>query len=153
MPAILASWQSALIAAREGMSANAFVRQLQNLGMGARRTEALALFKIAKDAVVRAQDEPFRPTGAVPTADEIGMWATKRATGFSHTVTLTYRDKTTGHISQVWWRSTYDQPVTRQEAINTATDAYEENAVRYNQELIGAAHTSTYRYVPVTTGA
>src|SRR5712691_4026734 len=104
MPAILASWQSALIAARGGMSANEFVRILQSLGMGARRTEALALFKIAKDTVIRAQDEPFPPTGAVPTADEIGDWATKRTTGFAHTVTITYRDKTTGHISQVWWR-------------------------------------------------
>ncbi len=120
--------------------------------MGVRRTEGLQLFRIAKDAVVKAQDEPLRPAGAIPTADEIGQWATKKATGYGQTVTLAYRDRTTGHISQVWWRQTYETPVTRQQAINEATDAYGDNASDYDQELIGAAYTSTYRYVPVGIG-
>jgi hypothetical protein len=152
MPGILASFPSALRAAREGMSANTWLREIQSLGMGVRRTEGLQLFRIAKDAVVKAQDEPLRPTGATPTADEIGQWATKRATGFAQTVTLAYRDNTTGHISQVWWRQTYETPVTRQQAINEAIDAYSDNAENYDQTLIGAAHTSTYRYTPVAIG-
>lgn len=153
MPRILASWPSALRAAREGMSANAWLREVQSLGMGVRRAEGLQLFRIAKDAVIKGQDEPTRPLGAVPTADEIGQWATKNATGFAHTVTLAYRDRTTGHIAQVWWRQTYETPVTRQQAVNEAIDAYSDNASDYDQELIGAAHTSTYRYVPVGIGA
>ncbi len=152
MPAILGSFPAALKAAREGMSANAFVRELQSLGIGARRTEVLQLFRIAKDAVAKAQDEPLRPAGAKPLADEIGTWATKRATGFAQTVTLAYRDRTTGHISQTWWRTTYETPVTRQQAINEAIAAYGDAAANYDQELIGAAHTSTYRYVPVGIG-
>lgn len=152
MANILAAWPTALSSASQGMSANAFARQLAELGLGARRSEVLALYKIARETIAKSQDEPLRPTGSVPSSDEIGVWPTKNVTGFAHTVTLTYRDKTTGHIAQTWWRTTFTDPVTRQEAINEAIDAYAQNAEDYNQVLIGAAHTSTYRYQPVAIG-
>jgi len=132
------------------MSANAFVRQLQSQGLGARRGELLQLYKVATGIVSRTADEPFRPLGAVPSGDELATWPSRTATGVAQTVTLTYRDRTTGTIKQTWYRSVTPNGITREEAIATAIDAYSEHAESYEQDLIGAVHTSAYNLTPFT---
>lgn len=148
MPKVLGLLPSALVAARNNMSANAFYRDLRNVGLAARRTEVLQLYKIAKGIVQRAQDEPFRDIRQVPSGSELGTWPSKKATGIAQTVTLTYRDKTTGHINQTWWRTTSPNGITRERALAMAIDAYSEHAESYDQELIGAVHTSAYNMAP-----
>jgi len=151
MARILGAFPAALIAARGGMSANAFVKELQQSGYGARRSEALALYKVAQGVVTRTAEEPFRPLNQVPLASEIGTWPTKGATGLVQTVTLTYRDRTTGSIKQTWWRNVSPNGITREEAIAGAIAAYSEHAETYEQDLIGAVHTSAYNLSPFVT--
>lgn len=148
MARVLGLFPSALIAARGGMSANAFYRETQSLGIGGRRTEVLQLYKIAKNVISRTADEPFRNIHAVPAASEMAAWPTRAKTGVAQTVTLTYRDRTTGQIKQTWWRTVTPSGITREEAIATAIDAYSEHAEAYDQDIIGAVHTSAYRLVP-----
>lgn len=148
MPRILGLFPSSLIAARGGMSANAYYRELRDLGIAARRSEVLALFKISKGIVAGSPDEPFRNIYNVPTEDELTTWPSKKSTGVAQTVTLVYRDKTTGTLSQTWWRTVTPNGITREEALATAIDSYSEHAESYDQEIIGAVHTSAYRMTP-----
>lgn len=149
MARILGAFPAALRAAQAGLSANAFAKALAESGYGARRSEVLQLYKIARDVVTRAPDEPFRPQGSVPRANEIGEWPVKSRTGFAQTVTITYRDRTTGGIKQTWYRRISDTPITRERVVAEAIDAYSEHAESYEQDLIGAVHTSTYSLTPM----
>lgn len=150
MARILGALPAALVAARGGMSANAFYRQLQTLGYGARRSEVLQLYGIAKDIVTRSPNEPFQPLNQVPVPGPNDTWPVKTATGIAQTVTITYRDRTTGTIKQTWYRTINPQALTREEAIAQAIDAYSQHAENYNQDLIGAVHTSAYNLTPFT---
>lgn len=148
MPRVLGLLPSALIAARGGLSANAYYRELRDLGIAARRSEVLDLYKSARSIVAGSQDEPFRDIYSIPAGTEVTAWPSKKSTGLSQTVTLLYRDKTTGKINQTWWRTVTPNGITREEALATAIDAYSEHAESYGQELIGAVHTSSYRLTP-----
>jgi hypothetical protein len=94
MAGILGLFPSALNAASGNMSASAWIREMQAVGLGARRSEMLELFKFAKGITAKSPDEIFRDITQVPTASEIQVWPTKRAEGFAQTVTLVYRDRT-----------------------------------------------------------
>lgn len=148
MARILGAFPAALIAARGGLSANAFVRSLQEAGFGARRTEALQLFAIAKKITTAAPEEPFKDITLVPDSSELQSWPTKKATGIRQNVSITYRDRTTGQIKQTFYSTVSENPLTREEVIARAIDAYSEHAERYDQDLIGAVHTSAYNLVP-----
>lgn len=149
MARILGAFPAALRAAEAGMSANAFVKALAESGYGARRAEVLQLYKIARGVTARTPEEPFRPQHSVPQANEIGQWPTRNKTGVAQTVTLTYRDRTTGEIKQTWYRTVNENPITRERAVAEAIDAYSEHAESYEQDLIGAVHTSAYNLTPM----
>lgn len=148
MARILGLFPSALAAARLGATERQWEREVRALGMGARSSEMLQLWRVAKSIVAKSADEAFRDPSLAPSESEIPAWPSKRATGIAQTVTLTYRDRTTGQIKQTWWRTVGDNPLTREQAMATAIDAYSEHAESYNQDLIGAVHTSSYRLVP-----
>jgi hypothetical protein len=134
------------------MSANAYYRELQALGLGARRGDVLALFKAAKSITTASPEEPFRPIELAPSPQEITPYPSRKATGIRQNVTIIYRDRTTGGIKQTYWSTVGSSPLTREEAIATAIDAYSEHAERYGQDLIGAVHTSAYQLVPDILG-
>jgi hypothetical protein len=144
MARILGLFPAALTAARGGMSANRFYQELRSQGIAPRRSEALQLYKIARTTVSRAQEEPFRPQQSIPQADEMGMWPVKNPNGITQTVTLTYRDRTTGQIKQTWWSTVTPEGITREAAVEEAVSSYSDHADRYEQDLIGAVHTSSY---------
>lgn len=149
MARILSVFPSALLAARNGMSGNAFYRQLQELGLGARRSEVLALYKMAKEITSKTGDSVFQDPTLVPSGDDLQQWPVRSATGIKQTVTLSYRDKTTGEISKTYYSVTSPTGITREEAVAEAIGAYNDASERYNQDLIGAVHTSAYQLVPV----
>src|SRR6266481_7864557 len=103
MPAILGALPSALLAARENVSANQFYHDLQAAGLGARRSEVLSLYKIAKGIVAKSPDEPFRDIRTVPTSSDLTQWPTRKAEGIRQTVSLVYRDRVTGHQLVTYW--------------------------------------------------
>lgn len=148
MPRILGLFPSSLIAAKADMTANAYYRELQSLGIAARRSEVLSLYKLSRSIVATAPDEPFRNIGQVPSENELSVWPTKRATGIRQNVSLIYRDRATGAIRRTFWSTSSENGITREEAMAQAIDVYSEHAERYKQDLIGAVHTGAYRYTP-----
>lgn len=148
MARVLGLLPSALIAARGGMSGNAFYRELRRLGMGARRSEILELYGHARSIVSRTPEEPFRDIRQVPLASEMSAWPSKNATGIVQNVTLLYRDRVTGHIQRTYYRTVSDTGITRERAMAMATAAYSDHAESYDQDIIGAIHTSAYNLVP-----
>jgi|SRR5215472_2624653 len=153
MARILGLFPSALVAAGGGESASEWIREMQSVGLGARRSEMLQLFKLAKGIVARSPEEIFRDITQVPTASEIQVWPTKKATGFVQTVTLVYRDRTTGTLNQTYWKTSNNVPMRREQAMATAISAYADHAERYDQDLVGAVHTSTYQQIPLQQAA
>lgn len=148
MPAILGLWSSALWAAGRGISNYAWQKEVRALGLGARASEMSQLFKIAQSVVTAAPQEPFRNVHQAPVEADLVPWPTRKATGIRQNVTLTYRDRTTGQIKQTFWSTIGSSPITREQAVAMAIDAYSEHAESYGQDLIGAVHTSAYRMTP-----
>lgn len=140
-------------AVQQGMSANAFDRQLRELGLGARRSEVLALYKAAAGIVSRSPSEPFQDIRQNPASNPLPEWPTAKATGIHQTVALIYRDRTTGAILQTYWGTSSELGVTREEALATAINAYSDHADEYNQDLIGAVHIASYQNVPMARAA
>ena len=147
MAKIVGLFPSAVNAVKMGSSFRQWERDVRALGLGARSSEMNQLFRLATQAVSRAGSEIGLPLDQVPSADVIQPWPVKKATGFSQTVTLVYRDNITGKLNSTWYRTRTDQPLSRQEIINQAISAYSGSAEEYEQELVGSAYTSTSRYV------
>lgn len=148
MARVLGLFPAALNAARSGASANAFYRALQAEGIAPRRAEALQLYKIARNVIAKSEAEVFKPTSSVPTAGDISQWPTRIRTGIIQNVTVTLRDKTTGQVTSKPLSIKVQQAITRDAAIAKAVDLASEHAESYNQEIIGAVHTSTYELSP-----
>jgi hypothetical protein len=148
MARILGLFPGALVAAKGGISANAFYRQVQAEGIGGRRSEVLALFSAAKRIVTVSPHEAFRDISQVPSGTEVPGWPTKTATGIAQNVTILYRDRATGGIKQTYYRVTTENGITREQAMAQAVSAYSDNAESYGQDLIGAVHTSAYTLTP-----
>lgn len=148
MPSIIGALGAAINAASAGMSANAFYRELRALGMGARRSEVLQLYKLANGIVSRNPDEPFRDIRQPPSAADMAAWPTRKAEGVQQVVTLIYRDRVTGHILPTYYRMSSSEGVARETAMATAINAYSDHADSYEQDLVGAVHTSVYRLTP-----
>jgi hypothetical protein len=141
----------ALIAARGGMSASALARQLRELGMGARDSEVRALYRIAQQTISASPEEPFANPHLVPDLATAKPWVTVSATGVKQAVEVTYRVKATGTLVTVPYMLSSENGVTRAEAMQAAINAYESQAERYGQELVGAVHTKTFALTPVVT--
>lgn len=152
MAKILGLFPSALAAASRGMTERAWEREARSLGMGARSSEMLQLWRVAKSITTRSPGEPFKDISLVPSGTDIQDWPSKNATGIVQNISITYRDKATGAIKQTFYRTKGTDAVTRENALAMAIDAYSDAAERYGQELIGAVHTSTYRLVPGLAG-
>lgn len=148
MPRILGLFPSSLLAARNGMSANAYYRELRTLGLAARRSEVLALYKLSQSIVTTGGEEPFKDITQVPHGNELTPWPAKTATGVRQNITLVYRDRVTGTIKRTFYSASSEEGITREEAMARATNAYSDQAEAYGQDLIGAVHTGSYQYVP-----
>lgn len=139
---------SALRAARAGLTATEWYKLLRIQGIAPRQSEAYKLFSQAVSLVANAPNEIGAPQSQKPRVAELPVYPTAKATGVMQTVTLLYRNRTTGAINQVFYRVTSKAGVTRSQAVKKAVEAYAGNAENYDQEMIGAVHSSAYRMEP-----
>jgi hypothetical protein len=146
---VLGLFPAALIAAAQNAGAGVFYRALRALGIAPRQSEAYALYRMAKSITAAQGNDVFMSLGDNPGDGPLPAWPTKNATGVRQNVSLVYRDRTTGQISKTFYSVVSEEGVTRESAIATAIDAYADNAEAYNQDLIGAAHTSAYQLTPM----
>ena len=139
---------SALRAARAGLTASEWYHLLRVQGLAPRQSEAYRLYSHAVSLVANAPSEIGQPMSRKPVPPPGAVFPTKNATGVMQTVTLLYRNRTTGNIDKVFYRVTSPTGVTRASAVAKAIDAYAGNAENYDQDLIAAVHSSAYRMVP-----
>jgi hypothetical protein len=148
MARILGLMPSALRAARAGLTATEWYKVLRVQGVAPRQSEAYKLYSQAVSLVANAPSEIGAPQGQKPRVAELPVYPTKSATGVMQTVTLLYRNRTTGAIGQVFYRVTSEKGVTRSSAVKKAIESYAGAADNYDQEMIAAVHSSAYRMVP-----
>jgi len=89
------------------------------------------------------------PINLRPVASEIKTWTTAKATGYIQQVEVLVRDRSTGQIISVPFSVTGRSLVSRANALQQALDVYsDDNAKKYNQQVLGAVYTGTYQAVP-----
>lgn len=138
---------------------------LQGVEAGLSARQALALFREAGGHVADATwfkvysevaanislregiyDEP---TDLHPVAGEIQTWTTSKATGYVQQVEVLVRDRGTGEVISVPYSAMGRELQTRREVLNKALSVYsDDNAEKYNQQVLGAVYTGTYQAVP-----
>lgn len=148
MARVLGLLPSALRAARAGLTAAEWYKILKIQGIAPRQSEARKLYAQAVDLVANAPNEIGQPLSRKPDISNLPAFPTKNATGIMQTVTILYRNRTTGIIDKVFYRVTSPKGVSRGKAIKQAIEAYAGQADRYNQDLIGAVHSSAYVLTP-----
>ena len=148
MARILGLMDSALRAARAGLTATEWYNILRIQKIAPRESEAFKLYRYAVSMVSNAPSEFGAPQGQKPRIAELPVYPTRKATGVRQGVTLLYRNRTTGAINQTFYAVTSPKGVTRRAAVAKAIDAYAGNAENYDQDLIAAVHSSAYRMVP-----
>lgn len=149
MARVLGLFPAALVAARQNSGATAFYNELRSLGLAPRTSEAYALYRMAKSIVASEGTQAFEPLENNPASGNLPLWPTKSSTGVRQNISLVYRDRTTGQISRTYYSTTSATGVSREAAIGEAIQAYSDNAEAYNQDLIGAVHTSAYQLTPM----
>lgn len=148
MARILGLWNSAVKAAKGGLNASQWYSMLRAQGIAPRSSEAFALYRIAVKVAAGQTREINANQKAVPRPGPNDEWPTKNATGIRQNVSLAYRNRTTGVITQTFWSVITPKGVTRESAVQQAVNAYASNAEAYDQDLIMAVHTSVYRLRP-----
>jgi hypothetical protein len=123
---------------------------LQEAGTGIRRQVALRLYAEAKNVAAEAGAEPTRDLREVPTLAEMPPVATRGTEAVLQTVRLAYRERKTGKLKVVFHSTKSDTGVSRQQAISNAINAYAASSEEYEQDLVGAVHSSAVRLVPVS---
>lgn len=143
---------SAIRAAQEGVSANRWLKALADAGTGIRRAVGLKLYAEAKGIAAEAGTEPTRALHQVPLPGEMRPHPTRGTAGVLQTVRLVYRERVTGKLVTRFHSTVSPEGYTRQEAIQAAIEAYAAHSEEYQNDLVGAVHTSAVRLVPVTLG-
>lgn len=148
MARVLGLWNSAIKAAKGGLTASQWYSMLRTQGIAPRSSEAFALYRIAVKVAATGANEVNKSQSAKPRVRDLADWPTRKTSGIRQNVTLGYRNRTTGHITQTFWSVISDKGITREDAVEQAIRAYADHAEAYDQDLIMAVHSSAYRLVP-----
>lgn len=142
--------QFMIAGALQGLSGASVLRELRAGGIGGRTQDFYRIWGTARSIAAEAGLEPTRPLNERPTLGQMTPVATNGAQGVLQTTRLVYKERVTGNIRVVYHNVKSDTPMTRQEAIQAAIDAYGEHDEEYQTDLISAVHTSAIRLIPVT---
>lgn len=141
--------QWALHAIREGWSAAAGLDRFRAEGGHIADASWYKLTGELNRMLAEREGELNRPLNLRPTADEILEWSTGKARGYIHQVEVLVRDRDTGEIISVPYSATGRTLRSRISVINEALSVYSaENAKKYNQQILGAVYTGTYKATP-----
>lgn len=89
------------------------------------------------------------PVNLRPVAREIQTWTTAKARGYIQQVEVLVRERSTGQIISVPFSVSGRSLVSRRNAISQALTVYsDDNAKKYDQQVLGAVYTGTYEARP-----
>jgi|SRR6266702_8422299 len=143
----IAQW--ALAAIQDGLSANAGLQQFREQG-GHVATQTWFRVTAELQASLAGREGVYdEPTNRIPTAGEIQHWTTQTAKGYIQQVEVLARDRDTGEVISIPFSLTGRTLRSRHAALKEALSIYsDDNAKRYNQQILGAVYTGTYQAVP-----
>lgn len=142
-------WAFMLGAAGRGLSANATLRELRDVGLGMGRTRGLAMFKQALAYVEQApqiaaldQENPISPENATE-------WPSRTKEGFGYVVQFNITHQGTGVTDTRFHTVFSDQLLSPGQAARMAVDANADKAAYYEYDVNSAFTTNIVNYVPM----
>jgi hypothetical protein len=141
--------QWALLAVQEGQSARAGLTAYREAG-GKLGTQSWYRLTAEIQRTLADREGIYdEPLNLRPVAGEIRTWSTAKARGYIQQVEVIVRERATGQIISVPFSVQGRTLVSRRNAIAQALDVYsDDNAKRYNQQILGAVYTGTYEARP-----
>jgi|SRR6266852_1235876 len=89
------------------------------------------------------------PVNLRPVASEIRTWEVRHGTGFIHQVEVLVRDRKTNQVISVPYSAQSRTLRSRISVLTEALSVYsDENAKKYDQQILGAIYTGTYQMIP-----
>jgi hypothetical protein len=141
--------QWALMAVQEGMSAREGLGAYREAGGRIANQSWFRLTGEIQRALADREGIYDEPLNLRPVASEIRTWSTAKARGYIQQVEVLVREKATGQIISVPFSVQGRALVSRRNAIKQALDVYsDDNAKKYDQQVLGAIYTGTYQAVP-----
>jgi hypothetical protein len=142
--------QFALQSVLEGLSARAGLKQFREAG-GRVANQTWFALRGEMEAMVASREGVYNePQRLRPTAAEIQTWTTTKAQGYVQQVEVLVRERGTGQIVSVPYTSIGRTLRSRAAIIEESLDVYsDDNAEKYNQQILGAVYSGTYQAVPV----
>lgn len=136
-----------LSGAGRGLSGAAVLRELQDAGLGMRRSDFYDLYNQAKTfyatqgaTAALDLDNPVPPSA-------ITAWPSRTMTGYGYVVKIATREIGTGTLGDRYHTIISDQLLSPGEAIQRALDDNADNARRYEYTHVGAALQNVVQYV------
>lgn len=141
--------QWALNAVEEGLSARAGLTRFREAG-GHVANETWYRLTGEVQAMLASREGIYNePVHLIPTAEEIQRWTTQTAHGYIQQVEILVRDRETGEVFSAPFSGTGRTLRSRRSVLDEALSVYsDDNAKRYNQQILGAVYTGTYQAVP-----
>lgn len=141
--------QWALLAVQEGQSAREGLAAYREAGGRIANQSWFRLTGEIQRALADREGIYDEPLNLRPVASEIRTWSTAKARGYIQQVEVLVREKNTGQIISVPFSVQGRALVSRRNAIKQALDVYsDDNAKKYEQQVLGAIYTGTYQAVP-----
>lgn len=141
--------QWVLLAIQKGWSATRGLAEFRSAGGHLATQTWHRLFAEIRQSIASIAETLGQSVGRVPVADEIKIWETTSAKGYIQQVEVLARDKATGEIISIPFSLTGRTLRSRNAAIKEALSVYgDEQAKRYDQQILGAVYTGTYEARP-----
>lgn len=141
--------QFALQSVLQGLSARQALSEFRQAG-GRVANQTWFQLRAEMERTVSSREGVFdEQQGSVPVAHEIQQWTTSKATGYIQQVEVLVRERETGTVISVPYSSVSNDLRSRAEIVAQALDVYsDDNAQKYNQQVLGAVYSGTYQAVP-----
>jgi hypothetical protein len=142
-----ATW--ALQGVQEGLSARAALSQFRNAGGRVADSTWYKVYGQVAAEISLREGIYSEPINLRPVASEIKPWVTTRARGYVQQVEILARDRGTGEIISIPYSGMSRTLRSRRAVINEALGVYsDDNAQKYDQQILGAIYTGTYEARP-----
>jgi hypothetical protein len=109
-----------------------------------RRGTWLKLYAEARTSLAGQSAEMSAPLNRRPLDTEVFTFTAPVARGYLQQVDVYVRDRETGDVLVRPYSLRSDELLIRGDAVDTAIDAFSQNADRYGEQVLGAAYTGTY---------
>jgi hypothetical protein len=140
----------ALDAIMSGLSAREGLRQFRESGGHVASGTWFKLTGQLQAMLAEREGVYNEPVNRRPVASEIKTWSTAKAKGYIQQVEVLVKDRASGEIISVPFSVTGRSLASRRSVVNKALDIYsDDNAQRYNQQILGAVYTGTYQATPI----